>query len=116
LKTSAPSRGEIWRLDLEPVKGHEQGRTRPALIVSTDILNHGHSGLVTIIPLTTKPRPIRTFLRVNPPEGGLSQTSYIICDQIRTISRERFGKRMGAVAPKTLSEVELRLKFLLDLP
>lgn len=110
-----PSRGEIWRVDLDPVRGHEQGRVRPALVVSNNILNHGASGLVTIVPITTKSRPIRSFLRIDPPEGGLQKPSFIICDQVRTLSMDRLGKRFGTVATTTLSEVERRLKFLLDL-
>jgi mRNA interferase MazF len=54
-------------------------------------------------------------LRVNPLEGGRSDSSYIICDQVRTITKERIGKRFGSIFPATLSEVERRLKFLLDL-
>ncbi len=110
-----PSRGEVWRVNLERVRGHEQGRSRPALVISNDVFNHGPSDLVTIVPITTRARPIRSFLRVDPPEGGLPQTSFIICDQIRTISRDRLGKRFGAVSVATLAEVEQRIRFLLDL-
>jgi len=113
---AAPSRGEIWRVDLEPVRGHEQGRARPALVVSNDILNHGAAELVTIVPVTSKGRPLRSYLRVDPPEGGLKQTSFIICDQVRTISKARLGHCYGAVSRSVLAAVEERLKFLLDLP
>ena len=108
-----PSRGDVWRADLEPVRGHEQGRVRPVLVISNNVLNHGHSSLVTIVPMTTKGRPIRSFLRVDPPQGGVSKTSFIICDQVRTISLDRLSRRFGAVSPAILAEVELRLKFLL---
>ncbi len=111
----SPVRGEIWRVDLEPVRGHEQGRTRPALVVSNDIVNHGPGGLVTVVPITTKAKPIRSFLKIEPPEGGLPQMSFIICDQVRTISKQRLTKRYGAVSPEVLLEVERRLTFLLDL-
>ena len=110
-----PLRGEVWRVDFEPVRGHEQGRTRPALIISNDVMNGSAAGLVTVVPLTTKSRPIRSFLKIDPPQGGLPQTSYIICDQVHTIAEERLGKRFGAVSPVVLAEVERRLKFLLDL-
>lgn len=108
-----PLRGEVWRVNLDPVRGHEQGRVRPALIVSNDVFNRGASGLVTIVPITTKERPIRSFLRIDPPEGGLAQSSFIICDQVRTVSAERLAKRLGNVGAQTLAEVERRLKFLL---
>jgi mRNA interferase MazF len=113
--TSFPNRGEIWRVDLNPVRGHEQGATRTALIVSNDILNHGSAALVCVVPLTSKARPIRSFLPIHPPEGGLSQASFIICDQVRTLSKDRLGKRLGAVSPSVLLEVDRRLKFLLNL-
>jgi mRNA interferase MazF len=109
------SRGEVWRVDFEPVGGHEQGRVRRALIVSSDIYNHGPAGLVTVVPMTTKGRPIRSFLRVDPPEAGLPKTSFLICEQVRTISGDRLGRRFGAVSAATMTEVEMRLKFLLDL-
>src|SRR5437763_16837121 len=98
--TASPLRDEIWRVNLEPVRGHEQGRVRPALIVSNDIYNRGAIGLVTIVPITTKERPIRSFLRIEPPEGGLPQPSFVICDQVRTISKERLGKRFGSVSAR----------------
>jgi len=109
------ARGEVWRVDLEPVGGHEQGRVRPALIVSASILNRGASGLVTVVPITSKGRPVRSFLRIDPPEGGISKTSFLICDQIRTISTDRLLRRLGAARPLTMAQVEERLKFLLDL-
>ncbi len=112
---ASPLRGEVWRVDFEPVRGHEQGRSRPALIISNDILNSSAAALVTVVPITTKARPIRSFLKIDPPEGGLPQTSYIICDQVRTVSRERLGKHSGAVSTYMLAEVERRVKFLLDL-
>jgi mRNA interferase MazF len=114
---TSPLRGEVWRVDFEPVRGHEQGRIRPALIISNDIVNTSSSGLVTVVPITTKSRHIRSFLKIEPPDGGLSQTSFIICDQVRTVSKERLGnRRFGSVPGYLLAEVERRLKFLMDLP
>lgn len=110
-----PSRGEVWRVDLEPVRGHEQGRARPVLVVSNDILNHGPAALITIVPITTKGRPLRSYLRIDPPEGALTRTSFIICDQVRTVSKDRLGRRYGRVSLATMTEVERRLSFLLDL-
>lgn len=100
---------------MSPVRGHEQGRRRPALIVSNDILNHGPGNLVTVVPITSKGRPLRSFLRIDPPEGGINQTSYIICDQVRTVAKERLDKCFGSISGAALAEVEDRLKVLLDL-
>ncbi|HEY8750963.1 MAG TPA: type II toxin-antitoxin system PemK/MazF family toxin [Tepidisphaeraceae bacterium] len=110
-----PSRGEVWRADLEPVRGHEQGRVRPVLVISNDVFNHGNSNLVTIVPMTTKGRPLRSFLKIEPPEGGVSKTSFIMCDHVRTISADRLTRRFGAVSSRVLTEVELRLRYLMGL-
>jgi mRNA interferase MazF len=83
-------------------------------VLSADAINHGPSELVTIVPITTKGRNLRSFLRIDPPEGGLPQTSFIICDQVRTISVQRLTSRYGAVGAATLLEVERRIRFLLD--
>jgi len=109
-----PRRGEVWRVDFEPVRGHEQGRSRPALIISNDLLNQSAAAMVTVVPITTRQRKLRSYLPLTPPDGGLSQTSYVICDQVRTISKERLGKRYGFLSRAALAEVESRLKFLLD--
>ncbi len=110
-----PVRGEVWRADLDPVKGHEQGRIRPVLIVSNDVVNRSAAQMVTIVPITSRNRNLRSQLAVRPPEGGLKQESFISCDQIRTISKERLQRRFGTVSPATLAEAEERLRFLLDL-
>lgn len=58
-----PSRGEIWLVDLNLVKGHEQAGVRPALIVSVDPFNQGPAGLVVVLPITTKAKgmPLESF-------------------------------------------------------
>jgi mRNA interferase MazF len=111
----APLLGEVWRADLEPIRGHEQGKARPVLIVSNDVINRSPAEMVTVLPITTRERPLRSFLRVQPPEGGLKQISFVICDQVRTISKERLERRYGMVSPATLAEAKERLRFLLDL-
>lgn len=53
-----PSRGEVWLVDLNPVRGHEQTGRRPSLVISVDGFNYGPAGLVVIIPITTKAKGI----------------------------------------------------------
>lgn len=48
------ARDEIWLADLNPVKGHEQAGKRPCLIISVDLFNQGASGLVVVLPITSK--------------------------------------------------------------
>ena len=108
-------RGEVWRVDLEPVRGHEQGRERPAVVVSADAFNAGPAGLVAVCPLTTRDRGIRFHVPVEPPEGGLRVRSFVLCDQVRTVSTERLLSRDGALTTTSMRMVEERLRILLDL-
>lgn len=112
---SEPSRGEIWLVDLDPTRGHEQAGFRPALIVSVDLFNHGPSGLAVVIPLTSRDKGIPFHVTIDPPEGGVSQTSFVKCEDVRSMSRERLSRRLGLVSEETLSEVEDRLRILLGL-
>lgn len=111
----APSRGEIWSVDLNPTRGHEQAGKRPALIVSTDPFNHGPASLVVVVPLTSQDKGLPLHVAVVPPEGGLKQPSFIKCEDVRSISQERLAHRWGKVSPKTLAAVASRLRLLLEL-
>lgn len=109
------SRGEIWLVDLNPVCGHEQAGRRPALVVSVDGFNHGPAGLVIVIPITTKDKGIPLHVGVFPPEGGLNEQSFIKCEDVRSVAKERLVRCLGRVEEGTLAEVEDRLRILLGL-
>lgn len=102
-------------VDLNPTRGHEQAGRRPALVISVDEFNHGPADLVTIIPITGSDRRIPVHTQVEPPEGGLTKTSFILCDQTRTITRGRMISRLGMIQRETLANVEDNLKILLGL-
>lgn len=110
-----PSRGEIWLVDLNPVRGHEQAGRRPGLIVSVDLFNHGPAELVVLVPITTRAKGIPFHVEVCPPEGGLSRRSFIKCEDVRSVAKERLFQRLGIVSSEILAEVEDRLRILLDL-
>ena len=113
---TSSSRGEIWAANLNPTRGHEQAGRRPVLIISTDTFNHGPADLVFVLPLTRTNRHIPLHVPVDPPEGGLKGRSYILCDAGRSISKERLGKSAwGSVSAQTMSQVEYRLRTLLEL-
>jgi mRNA interferase MazF len=112
---TSPLRGEIWMIDLDPTRGHEQAGTRPALIVSDDVFNSGPAGLVIVLPLTSKSKGVRSHVAVQPPEGGLRKPSYIKCEDVRSVAIERLGKRLGVVSPTTVESVALRLRILMSL-
>ena len=110
-----PLRGEVWSVDLSPTRGHEQDLVRPAVVVSSDSFNRSAAGLVMVLPLTRTHRGIPFHVEVRPPEGGLRSTSYVLCDQIRTVAKERLGTRRGEIAGATMHRVAERLRVLLDL-
>jgi mRNA interferase MazF len=108
-------RGEIWTVSLDPVVGHEQAGRRPALIVSADALNRSPAGLIVVLPITSKPRALPSRVRVAPPEGGLAHESWVITEQIRTISTQRLVSRLGTVTAATMERVATCLRLLLEL-
>ena len=111
----APARGDVWLVDFDPTRGHEQAGKRPALILSTDALNRSAAGLVIVLPLTSKAKHIRSHVRVDPPEAGLKSPSYIKCEDVRSVSTSRLARRWGRVSPATLRAVEQTVRILLDL-
>lgn len=114
--TIKPNRGEIWLLDLNPTLGREQGGSRPCLVISDNMLNHGPADLAIVIPITSKDKGIASHVRVEPPEGGLREVSFVKTEDIRSVSvSERFVKRFGTIDTRTLQKVERNLGFLLQL-
>lgn len=112
---SIPQRGEVWMLELDPTRGHEQAGTRPALVLSFDRFNRSPSQLVFVCPITSRNRAINSHVLVEPPEGGLTMTSDIMTEQMRSVSQERLIRKMGVVSDETMREVEDKIRLLLGL-
>ncbi len=64
-----PARGEVWMVDLDPTRGHEQRGTRPALVVSVDLFNASPAGLVVVLPITSKAKNIRSHVPAQSARG-----------------------------------------------
>ena len=88
---------------------------RPALVVSTDLFNHGPAGLVVVLPLTTRHRDVPLHVVLEPSEGGIRQRSYIKTEDVRSIAAERLMERWGIVTLATMHLVGDRLRILLEL-
>jgi len=110
-----PGRGEVWLADLNPVRGHEQASLRPVVVFSVDRFNQSRADLVVVVPITSTLRNIPFHVVVQPPEGGLTQPSAILCEAVRSISKDRLVHRWGRLSPTTLDAVADRLRILLDL-
>ena len=113
----AARRGEIWRISLDPVVGHEQAGDRPALVVSDERLNASAAGLVIVVPLTKTNRAIPWHVEIEPPTGGVRERSFAMCEQVRTISVERLrdGPWGPVLSSALMAEVDRRLRLLLHL-
>lgn len=108
-------RGEVWTVDLGPTRGHEQRGKRPALVVSADMFNEGPAGIVVVVPMTTTDRRVPLHVALDPPNGGVRHRSFAMCEMVRSISTERLGTRCGLVDRETMSELDDRLRVLLEL-
>jgi len=97
-------RGEIRWADLNPVRGNEQARLRPILIVSHDIFND-RSGTVIAVAITSQPQRAGFLLTLELSSKDLPKTSWAKISQIRTLAVERIGKRLGRATPEELAQV-----------
>ncbi len=110
--TPAPRTGDVVWVDLDPVRGHEQGRRRPGLVVSVDEFNQLPHGLVWLVPITTRLQKHSFAVEISPPEGGLARPSVALCHQLRTVSVDRLDQVLGTVSKGTFQSV-LRRVFLI---
>ena len=115
-KLNFPRRGEVYLVDLDPTRGAEIRKTRPALVLQNDVGNR-HSPLTIVAPITsTVPARIPAFqVEVKPPEGGLTTHSVVLLNQVRTLDKTRLVRRLGKLRPATLTRVDYALKVSLGL-
>jgi len=111
-----PARADVWLVNFNPTLGHEQAGIRPAVILSTTQFNQGPAQLAVVVPMTKTYRGIPIHIEVPPPEGGVRQVSYAMCDQIRTVSTShRLVTRWGAVGTGIMTQIEYAVKVVLAL-
>jgi mRNA interferase MazF len=96
-------RGEIRWADLNPVRGHEQAGQRPVLVLSHDVFNE-RSGTVIAVALTSQ-EPRAGYPLTLELTGRLPKRSWVKISQIRTLSTERIGKRLGRTSDEELARV-----------
>lgn len=109
------NRGEIWMINLNPAKGRELSGIRPALIISDDFFNNSAAELVIVLPITSKKKGIPLHVQLSSKETGLKVESFVKCEDVRSISKERLMSYVGSISPATLEEVEYKIKLLLGL-
>lgn len=105
---------DIWLADLNPSKGTEPGKTRPVVIVQTDLLNEFHLSTL-ICPITSKVNIEIEHLRVHLNKGQLDKPSDILVDQIRAIDNTRLLKRLARLTKTQQQKLKDNLKIVLDI-
>jgi len=113
-------RGEIHAVDLDPVRGSEANKLRPALIVSNDAANLAAArlgrGVITIVPVTSNVERLYPFQVLLPAaDTGLPRNSKAQAEQVRSVAVERVGARLGVVPRAIMLQIDEALRLHLAL-
>lgn len=110
------ARGEIWLVALDPVVGSERAKTRPCIVVQRDVAN-SVSRTTIVVPITDAVGQSATVIkpRFTSGDGGLKKPSVALCQQVRTVDRLRFRKRLGLLSSRSMALVSLGLSEILDI-
>jgi mRNA interferase MazF len=108
--SAGPTRGDVYLIELDPTQGSEIRKTRPCLIISPDELNQ-HLRTLIVAPMTTggQAYPWRVRCRFR------DRTGFVAIDQLRAIDSERLVRRVGRIAPTTLTAVLAGLQEMFSL-
>jgi mRNA interferase MazF len=113
-------RGEVWQVELDPARGSEANKKRPAVIVSNDRANATATrlgrGVVTVIPVTSNTARVFPFqVSLSSEASGLAADSKAQAEQVRSIAVQRLGHRIGRVSPTELAAIDDALRLHLEL-
>lgn len=113
-------RGEIWLTELDPIRGSEANKRRPAVLVSNDQANHRAAelsrGVVTVVPVTSNVARLLPFHVLLPAgEVGLPVASKAQAEQVRSVDVSRLVRRLGRIAAGQLADLDDALRLHLDL-
>lgn len=105
--------GELWQVYLDPIKGSEQGGNRPLVVISGNTLN-SNLGVVIGCPLSSSIHNFEGNLVLNPTQtNGLKVTSEVMVFHIRSLSKERFKKKIGSISSSQLDHLKKTLNDIL---
>ena len=105
---------DIWLADLNSIRGTEPGKTRPVVIVQTDLLNDLHLSTL-ICPITTNVQKEIELLRVHLKKGQLDKASDILVDQVRAIDNNRLLRKLGHLNKEQKNKLKENLRIVLDI-
>jgi len=109
-------RGEIYWADLGAGRGSEQRGLRPVLVIQNNVGNR-FSPTTIVAALTTRveKRQLPTHVELREGEAGLDKAGLVLCEQLRTLAKERLARRAGQLSTSRMEEVNRALKISLDL-
>lgn len=107
----AVRRGDVWWVELDPTRGGEIQKTRPAVVLTANALNRARRTIV-VVPLSTGPRP-RPPIVVATPSAGANAVA--VCDQVRAVDKRRLTRSSGRLSGSDLRDVENGLRQILEL-
>ena len=111
---SEARRGQIWLADSGVPVGHEQGKVRPALVVSADSWN-GHASTLTVRPITRTSHDFPTRIELeSTAQRGLDGTSYARCEEMRAISERHHLRPLGWADPLVMFSMSRTLRLFLE--
>jgi mRNA interferase MazF len=109
-------RGEVWLVALGASRRGEPGKTRPAILVSADRILAGLADEpVVVVPLSSSAPGSALRPDISDAEEGVERPSRALCGAVRGLARARLLRRLGAVTPGTLAEVDRALALVLAL-
>lgn len=108
-------RGDVYLVNLDPARGSEANKSRPAVIVSNDAANHSVErngrGVVTVVPITSNTDRVYTFqVLIEAGEAGLAKDSKAQSEQVRAVAVERLGRRLGRLPVSTAAALDTALR------
>lgn len=107
-----PKRGEVYLVNFDPTIGSEIKKTRPALVVQNDISNE-FSPITIVAAITSEydDNLYPTEVSIKPPEGGLTNNSVVLLNQIRSVDKKRLIKRLGKLTLTSMKQVERAIQI-----
>ena len=108
---------EIWIADLNPQIGTEPGKTRPVIVIQTDLLNEVSHPSTIICSITTNIQQEADILRVHIEQGvaNVQESCDIMIDQVRAIDNKRLVKKIGKLPQNLIKKVKENIMIVLDL-
>ena len=113
-------RGEIVTIELDPARGSEASKTRPAVVVSNDSANGTATrlgrGVITVVPVTSRTDRVYPFQVLLPAsQTGLRRDSKAQAEQVLSVAVERIGRRVGHLPAPLMAELDQALRIHLNL-